>query len=62
MVMEILNYKNLKTGLHRYGHGEPQPQELKTGLHGYGHGEPQPQELKDWPPQIWSWRTSTTRT
>ena len=29
MVMEKLNYTNLKTGLHRYGHGEPQLQELK---------------------------------
>ena len=29
MVMENLNYKNLKTGLHIYGHGEPQLQELK---------------------------------
>ena len=29
MVMENPNYKNLKTGLHRYGHGETQLQELK---------------------------------
>ena len=29
MVMENLNYKNLKTSLHRYGHGQPQLQELK---------------------------------
>ena len=50
MVMENLNYKNLKTSLHRYGHGEAQLQELKTGLHRYGHGEAQLQELKDWPP------------
>ena len=28
MVMENLNHKNLKTGLHRYGHGETHPEIL----------------------------------